>query len=123
MEEQDYVFDNQLNSMSTFGGLFAAKSNDVPFVVDRANLKIETKYGTQQQAPSGPATVIVSKIKNPFQVDTYGPFKISVFDRSRKLIAQVDHDLAKFRTTPGTVAGVNVTATDYFIDEEVRIGV
>lgn len=59
-DEQDYVFDNSLNSMSTFGGLFAAKSFDVAFVVDRANLKIETKFGTQQSAPSGPATVVVS---------------------------------------------------------------
>ena len=51
--------------MSTFGGLFAAKSFDVPFVVDRANLKIETRVGTSSYAPSGPATVIISKIKNP----------------------------------------------------------
>lgn len=50
-KEQDYIFDNNLNSMSTFGGMFAAKAFDVPFVVDRTSLNIETKLGTSFAAP------------------------------------------------------------------------
>ena len=108
--------------MSTFGGLFAAKAFDVPFVVDRSHMKIETKVGTSTSAPPGPATIVVSKIKNPSHVDSYGPFKISVFDRYRKLIAEVSQPV-QFKTTPGALRDIKVSASGLFIDEEIRLGV
>lgn len=81
--EQFYVFDNSLNSMSTMGSLFGARSDNVAFVVDRGSRKIETKVGTSRYSAGGVATIVLSQIKNPSYVDSFGTFKIRVFDKFR----------------------------------------
>jgi hypothetical protein len=41
--QPDFVFDNDLQSMSTIGGLFGGRQDNVPFNVDGANLKLQLK--------------------------------------------------------------------------------
>jgi hypothetical protein len=66
--------------MTTIGGMFGSKNDNVNFVYDSMNNKIQTKSGTLIYKEIGVATMIVSKIKNPDHTSTYGSFKISVLD-------------------------------------------
>lgn len=120
--EQFYVLDNNLNSMSTMGSLFGARSDNVAFVVDRGSRKIETKVGTSRYSAGGIATIVLSQIKNPSYVDSFGTFKIRVFDKHRQLIAEVTSGVS-YKTTAGTLRDVKVTPSGLFIDEEIRLGV
>ena len=91
--------------MSTIGGLFGSRSDNVDFIIDSAAMKIETKQGTQRWSTVSSATIIISKIKNPAFVDAFGSFRIQVFDQYRKLIAVVADDLL-FTTTAGTLRDI-----------------
>ena len=91
--QEVYGFDNNLNSMTTIGGLFGSRQDGVEFSTDRENLKIETKTGTQRYSTVSVATIIVSKIKNPSYTDTFKIFKISVFDKYKQLVAKVEQGL------------------------------
>ena len=118
--QEVYSFDNNLNSMTTIGGLFGSRSDGVDFTTDRENLKIETKLGTQRYSTVSVATVIISKIKNPAYFETFKSFKISVFDKYKQLIAKVGTDL-KFKTSPGSMTQVKVTPVSFLIDEVARL--
>ena len=84
-----YTFDNNLNSMSTIGGLFGSRSDNVQFTTDKERMSIQTKKGTRRYSTVGVATIIVSKIKNPPHEESFGSFKISIYDQYKKLIAEV----------------------------------
>ena len=68
-------------------------------------MSIQTKKGTNRHSTIGVATIIVSKIKNPPHEESFGSFKISIFDQYKKLIADVSQGIT-FDTTPGTVRDV-----------------
>lgn len=84
-----FDFDNQLQSMSTIGGMFGSRTDGVPFVIDGGNMKLETKKGTRRYSTISVATIIVSKIMNPASVGSYGSFGVKVYDKYKALIAEV----------------------------------
>ena len=75
--------------MSTIGGMFGSRTDGVPFVIDGGNMKLETKTGTRRYSTISVATIIVSKIKNPASVGSYGSFAVKVYDKYKALIAEV----------------------------------
>lgn len=110
-----FSFDNRLNSMTTIGGLFGSRQDNVAFKQDGANLKIETKAGTRRYSSVGVATMQISYIKNPAYRGTFGSFSIVVYDKNKERIAEVKAGLT-YTTTPGTVRRVELYPANPYID-------
>jgi hypothetical protein len=101
-EDAHFDFDNQLQSMSTIGGMFGSRTDGVPFVIDGGNMKLETVKGTRRYSTISVATIIVSKIKNPAHVGSYGSFSVKVYDKYKKLIAEANEGFF-FDTIKGNI--------------------
>ena len=51
--------------------------------------------------------MFISKIRNPFTVNQYGPFIIEIYDKTKALIARNDNS-AYYRTKPGKMIDVSL---------------
>jgi len=107
--------------MTTIGGMFGSRSDNVNFITDSVTNKIETKEGTTRWMDPGVASIIVSKIRNPDHVATTGTFKIFVYDQHKKLIATKTDGLEYDKTESGSIRDVKVTPMSLFIAETDRL--
>jgi len=108
--------------MTSLGGLFGSRTDNVVFSTDSESNKVQTKQGTSRYSTAGMATIIVSKIKNPQFVHTFGSFKITIYDKNMKRIASATQDIT-FTTSPGQIRDVKVSPGSVLIDEQFRLGV
>lgn len=72
------------------------------FDFEEANLKIETRLGTTEYSLQSMAFMDISMIRNPSYVNSFGSFKIKVFDANKELIAQILEGVT-YTTEPGSI--------------------
>jgi len=58
--------------------------------------------------------MVLSEIKNPFTVGSYGSFEIKVYDKYRELVAKVDQGVF-FETTAGSIIDVEMELSDTIV--------
>jgi hypothetical protein len=85
--EDSFHFDSQLQSLMTIGGLFSTRTDNVEFSIDGLGMKIKTKNPTTTASAATPATMVISKIRNPRVAGKYGSFTIEIYDEEMELIA------------------------------------
>ena len=100
--------------------MFGARQDQVAFTQDRANMKIETKKGTLRYSAISLATMVVSKVSNPFYVDTFTSFEITVYDKDKGKIAQVTTGIS-YTTTYGSINSVSMLPKNSYIDTKSNL--
>lgn len=85
-------------------------------------MKIETKTGTRRYSTISVGTIIVSKIKNPPSVGTFGSFAVKVYDQYKDLIAEASEGFF-FDTIRGSMLNPQMYIENTLIDTKSRLTV
>ena len=100
--------------------MFGSRTDNVAFLIDGLEMKIETKNPTTTYSTVSLATMVISKIQNPQVESIFESFEIYVYDINKEKIAEITTGIS-FDSVAGDIVDVVMSIEDPMIDTESKL--